>query len=506
MFLKRTGLKYKFMGLSIGLIVLSAVSGSVALHHLITLNQNYSFFYVLTIALVFTTIGVLSVLLVSKLMVQPVITLTKKIQDVENGSLEVRMDDCRSGARLDEMDRLFDGFEHMVQHLRGNIAALTKSKEEAEAYSVDLTESRNKLEAIFNGMSDGIMIIDEDFRVVSANPVIEKIMGRELAEIQGQQCYEMCNGTSQRCSYCKADVVLQKGEHLTSYCTKTVEGMGERVFEIHDFPLYGESGEIDRIIEYVKDVTDAVKMQQRLESSNRLAAIGEMAAKVAHEVRNPLNAIQGAAHYLRKTSSEDSDGYLRLIEEQVERVNKVATNMLVLSKPLQAVLYLGRLEDVVDRTLVIAQSQLKEKNIQVTKKFAPGLPGIPLDTAQMERACLNLILNAADAMQPAGQLQISIAANGNGKNGASGEHETLQMLLRDDGSGIPEGNHSELFEPFYTTKTKGTGLGLTIVKKIIDNHNGSIEIHSQPGKGTEIALNLPLNITKHETKIQDFSS
>ncbi|MFQ5706723.1 MAG: PAS domain-containing sensor histidine kinase [bacterium] len=500
MFLKRTGLKYKFIGLSIAVIVISAIAGSLMLQLLIHLNRGYSVYLVGVVALFFVIVGIFAVIVVSRLMVQPVVSLTKKVHEVQQGNLDTQFNDDPSGRRLDEIDLLFDGFQQMVQHLRENIDALTRSKEQAEQVSQELSESKKKLEAIFNGISDGIMIIDREFRIVSTNPVMQKIMGRELAEIEGQHCYEMCNGTQNRCSFCKADMAFKSGQHMTSYCTKTLDFLGgeEKIFEIHDFPLYNENGEIDQIIEYAKDVTEALKMQANLESSKRLAAIGEMAAKVAHEVRNPLNAIKGAAHYLRtEFSSADSESYLSLIEQQVERVNQVATDLLDLSKPLEAVFHPGDLENVVNRSLMIAEHQLRGRQIGVTREIAPRLPKIPLDEAQMEQALLNLILNSVDAMESGGHLRITLKMAPNGKLKTDG---MLQLVVSDNGCGIMCKDSEDLFKPFYTTKTKGTGLGLTIVKKIIDNHHGGIEIKSQKGKGTDVILTFPVELKKYEAQ------
>lgn len=502
--LKRTGLKYKFVGFSIAAIIISAILGSLVLHFLIKVNQTYSPLYLFCVALFFVIIGVGGVLLTTRLMVQPVISLTRKVYEVQQGNLDVQMNDGCKRTQLDEMDRLFEGFNHMVRNLKQNIAALTSSRQKAETYSRQLFESKKKLEAIFNGISDGIMIIDKEFRVVTANPVIEKIIGRTLPEIQGQHCYEMCNGTLQRCSFCKADIALKNGEHVTSYCTKIIEGLGEKIFEVHDFPMYDKDGEIDQIVEYVKDVTEAVRMQKNLESSRRLAETGEMAAKVAHEVRNPLNAIKGAAHYLRnEVTNGDSESYLNLIEEQVERVNKVATDLLVLSKPLEAVFHPGNLNEVMDRSLLVTQTQLEDKQISVRKEITRRLPQIPLDDAQMEQAFVNLLLNAVDAMHPGGQLRIRIDVCDSQKNS---DEKKIEVLIRDDGCGIRSVAQEELFKPFFTTKTKGTGLGLTIVKKIVDNHHGTIEIRSQEEKGTDIILALPVDIRKHETQNHNFGS
>jgi two-component system NtrC family sensor kinase len=256
------------------------------------------------------------------------------------------------------------------------------------------------LEAIFDGLPDGVMIVDRSYRIFHVNPVIEKLMGRSLGEVRGQHCYEMCQGIPQRCSFCRADTVFQLGGRASTSCTKPAfGGQGDRILEIFDFPLYDEGGRVEQVIEYVKDVTEAVKMQQHLERAQRLAEVGNMAAIVAHEVRNPLHAIRGATHYLGgEVKDEGLRSYVELIEEQVDRVSKVTANLLDFSKPLVLKFKQGTILPVVEQALQQVGRMFKEKQIQIKKDFAAALPMFPFDPAQVERALVNLLTNAVEAV------------------------------------------------------------------------------------------------------------
>jgi two-component system NtrC family sensor kinase len=496
MVFKQTGLKYKFIFITIAGIMITILAGSFVLHYLIKLNGGYSAYLLTGISSFYILAGISGILLITKFMIQPVHHLIGTVKEVCQGNLDVHFRKNHHSKRMDEMDRLYEGFDHMVQNLRETIEALTRAKEDAEKALRESFESKTKLEAIFSSISDGIMILDKDYRILKANPVIQKFMGRSSAEINNQLCYEMCNGTMQHCTFCRANVTFSTGEHVTSYCTKRFSGMEqERIFEIHDFPLFNENGEVEQIIEYVKDVTDAVRMQASLESSRRLAEIGEMAAKVAHEVRNPLTAIKGATHYLRAEIADDEmDTYLDLIEEQVGRVNQVATNLLDLSKPLKPVFQPGRLERVVERSLRVTHQQLSHKKIEVIKE-SEELPEIPLDEHQMEQVLVNLIQNSVDAMSTNGRIRIALKMF---PDREAGKERNAVLILSDNGCGIQHQQRDEIFKPFFTTKTKGTGLGLTIVKKIIDLHQGTIEVESKAGEGTDIIVTLPLEPQKHE--------
>ncbi len=506
MHFRRLGLKYRFIGITIALVVLVTFTGSLVLHWLYrSAGNTYYPGYLAAVAGFYILIGIIGVLLISKYMIQPVVHLTRKVYEVRSGNLDIEFSHHQNHVWMDEMDQLYEGFAHMVRHLRQTIEELTRAKEQAETVSRELYKSKKRLEAVFNSLSDGIMIIDRNFRIVTANPVILNLMGRTEEEIKGKYCFEMCNGSLRRCQFCRASDTFRFGEHQITYCTKPdPSGKGDRILEVHDFPMFDENREIVQIIEYVKDVTDAMQMQAKLESSRRLAEIGEMAAKVAHEVRNPLNAIKGATHYLRgEIRDRNVTMYLDLIEEQVERVNRVATDLLGLARPLEPVFHPGNLKKVVHQALWDTQQALSDKQIRVNLKLPSEVPEIPLDEKQVEQALVNLILNAVDAMEPGGELTLELKTVG-GADGQQGQF--VQLIVGDNGCGIPANLKEQIFQPFFTTKLKGTGLGLTIVKKIVEHHQGRIDIDSREKQGTRIVLHFPITIGRHEARIYSFSS
>ncbi len=503
---QQLGLKYRFILLTISGVVFTILIGGIFLHSVFTLNQNrYEPQYLFYTALFFIFIGIIAVLLISKYMIHPVVNLTEKIDEVRRGNLNVTITPMPKRAWQDEMDQLYEGFAHMLQTLKANIQALTEAKEKAEQVSRELYKSNQRLETIFNSISDGIMIIDRDFKIVGANPVILKLMGKSKEEIIGQPCYQMCNGTLKRCNFCRASLTFRHGDHEFTYCTKMDPiQKKQRILEVHDFPLYDEKGEIIQIVEYVKDVTDAMQMQANLERARRLAEIGEMAAKVAHEVRNPLNAIKGATHYLKgEIQNTHYQSYLDLIEDQVERVNHVATTLLNLARPLKPEFRSTDLREVIQRALVDTREALIDNAIHVVIDVPEDLPPVPIDENQIEQALVNIILNAIDAMERGGELTFQLQRQpGRGCE----EPDYIELAIRDTGEGIPEEIQEQIFQPFFTTKTKGTGLGLTIVKKIIDHHQGKIQLISEPQRGTMVKIQLPLTRVNHETQIYSFSS
>jgi signal transduction histidine kinase len=239
-------------------------------------------------------------------------------------------------------------------------------------------------------------------------------------------------------------------------------------------------------VEYIKDVTEKVRLAERLEHSRRLAELGEMAARVAHEVRNPLNAITGAAHYLATEHAGDDtlQKFTNLIKRQATRVNQVASDLLYVSKPLRTQFTTVQVNAVLDQSLDSLCEQLRVGHINVIHDLAPDIPPIRADELQIEQALQNVLRNAIEAMPEGGTLRIS--------TGLSPGGSAVEIRIQDTGPGIAEQDRERIFQSFYTTKIRGTGLGLTIVQRVLKNHGGEITMERPETGGTLVVLKLPL--------------
>jgi PAS domain S-box-containing protein len=506
MWLRNSGLKRKFLVSTIAVVIIMAIVGATVVYVLVHNSPANLTTALIIVTVLYIGVGITGILIISRIMVQPVVSLTAKVEEVRRGNLDTDIDTSTLRDSADEMNQLIMGFAQMVRDLRSGIEALRQSKVQAEEYSAKLEQSNRRLNAIFDHLPDGVMIIDRKFRIVHVNPVIEKFMGKTLEQVRGEHCFEMCQGTQQRCSFCRADTVFQLGGRASTFCTKPAfAGQEGRMLEIYDFPLLNEKGEVEQVIEYVKDVTDAVKMQQNLERAQRLAEIGNMAAIVAHEVRNPLNAIRGAVHYLKgECADENIVSYLKLMEEQVERVAQVASNLLDFAKPLVVEFQQSTIEPVIDQALAQVQRLIKKKRVRVLKDIAPGLPMFPMDVAQVERALINLLSNALESLPPGGNLHIS--ARQTTVNGGDLPEE-VEVVIADDGPGLGNHDPDEFFKPFFTTKLQGTGLGLFIVRKIMESHQGKARLEANTGnggRGTRAVLTFPTRLKVYESEARHF--
>lgn len=228
--------------------------------------------------------------------------------------------------------------------------------------------------------------------------------------------------------------------------------------------------------------------RERLIRSERLAVIGNMAAYIAHEIRNPLVTIGGFARILMREYADHKKvkQHTEIITEEVNRLEKILANIMDFSKPIETVKTLTQINELLENTCYLMGPYLKSAHIQVSKKFDPSIPKIIVDQTQMKQVFLNLIKNAAESMTQGGKLTVESMT----------EDEYIKIDFTDTGEGMTPEILQNLFTPFFTTKVDGTGVGLAVSQKIIDDHNGFIKIKSVPKEGTTFSISLPIkNVT-----------
>lgn len=360
---------------------------------------------------------------------------------------------------------------------------ITRKKEMED----QISDARKRLLAVFDGITDGIQVIDGDFRITAVNKSMTALLARDIRI--GARCYEACSFGAKICVDCPAEETFRTGQpsSITRKLLLTASaGPDERVVEISTFPLLDRGNRVVQVVEYIKDVTEKVRLAERLEHSRRLAELGEMAARVAHEVRNPLNAITGAAHYLSTeyTGDETLQKFTNLIKRQAVRVNQVASDLLYVSKPLRMRLTTVQVNAVLDQAVDSLCEQLHDLHIDVVQELASDIPFIQADELQIEQALQNILRNAVEAMSGGGVLRITTGCVPGG--------EAVEISVQDSGQGIAEQDRERIFQSFFTTKIKGTGLGLTIVQRVLKNHGGEIIMEYPETGGTRVIVRLPV--------------
>ncbi|NLC55448.1 MAG: hypothetical protein GX774_01250 [Armatimonadetes bacterium] len=216
------------------------------------------------------------------------------------------------------------------------------------------------------------------------------------------------------------------------------------------------------------------------------AAVSQLAASVAHELRNPLSSIKGAAQYLRNEYHEQNTirEFLDIILEEVGVLSRITTEFLDFARPMHLNLQEAHLHDSIRRLLQLVKPQMTSQGIEVITDLGPDVPATVFDAPQVEHVLRNIVINAIQAMPEGGTLLVRTRY-------ATAPLPTVEIAVSDTGTGIAAEDLGRLFAPFFTTKTKGVGLGLTIVQKIVQNHGGSLGVESQPGVGSTFTIRLP---------------
>ena len=228
---------------------------------------------------------------------------------------------------------------------------------------------------------------------------------------------------------------------------------------------------------------ELIETHQRLVTQERIAALGRAAAQVAHEVKNPLAGLLLYSHHLKNTATNLSQSEASLVDKIVDTINHLNSRVeqiLGFARPVNLTLRSGNLNEMVNDVLELLRPQLTANNVEVQLSMDQQARGM-LDNASMRGALMNLLLNAIEAMREGGTLSVATRQNG----------ETVQLEISDTGRGIPEEEVKKIFEPFYTTKAQGLGLGMPYAKRIIEQHGGTVCVNSRLGEGTTISIALP---------------
>jgi two-component system sensor histidine kinase HydH len=257
-------------------------------------------------------------------------------------------------------------------------------------------------------------------------------------------------------------------------------------------PIFEAEGKCAGAVIILRDLSEIKKLEEKVRRSEKLVAIGKLAAGVAHEIRNPLSSIRGFAQFLRHAlidRPQDCE-YAQTIVTEVDRINTVVKDLLTFARPMVAELAPTDLNELVAHTVRLVQEDARSKEVSIKVDIAPDVNKISLDRNQITQALLNLLLNALHAVGSRGCISI-------GARKIILDNEELQLYVEDDGPGISQEAVNNIFDPFFTTREKGTGLGLPIVHKIVENHDGDIRVESPvagKSRGCRFTIHIPVNI------------
>ncbi len=359
---------------------------------------------------------------------------------------------------------------------------LRQATDELREKAESLAQAKADWELTFDLIGTGIAILDKNFTIMRVNKALLQLLGKVESELVGEKCAEVLHPETRGSAGCPYEKALLKGEAV-SYEVQLPDG---RIWYVKIQPDFAE-GELKRIVHSVQDVTAERRARRLLEQTERLITIGQMAAGVAHEINNPLNAIVGMAELLYEDlTDEQAKRMVEHIREQALRIGRITKNLLTYARPRPQELAPVDINEVVREVLDMKGYQLRSNNIAVTLNLSKSLSPVLGDKLQLQQVLLNLVNNAEDAMSEQGGGTLTIVTEQS--------EDAVRLIVEDTGKGIPPEHLPHIFDPFFTTKPvgKGTGLGLAIVYGIITGHGGRIWAENRPEGGARFVIELPI--------------
>jgi len=337
--------------------------------------------------------------------------------------------------------------------------------------TTELVSEKEKLNTIVSAIGGGIVLIDKHGQIQWANQMIKDMAGMDIT---GKSCEDVCPDCSISETYSQ--------HNIETMILSNLFGQKDKYFQVTTAPVKGEDGEIHGYIRLIQDVTEMKKMEEQIIHSEKLASIGRLAAGIAHEIGNPLTSIFSFVQILREMEQDDfKKESLETIYFHINRISEILKQLSGFSRMPAGELKKCQINEIIETSINLIQYDKKAKNISIVKELLPSLPEVVCDGNMLSQVFVNLTLNAIDAMPESGTLSVkSMLEGGN-----------VVIRFEDTGMGIPKEDLTRIFDPFYTTKEKGTGLGLAVSYDIIKKMNGILNVESEIDKGSVFTITIP---------------
>jgi len=445
------------------------------------------------LAAITLVLGGIASAVVARRIARPVRQLAEGVAAISRGELDQRIEPATS----DEIGRLAVAFNHMASQLFQQRSALEAAHSELRQRFAELSDLKSYTDNIFGSLTNGIITLDLEGRVVTLNRAAESITGCSLAEVTGRFSTEVFAHSPEVGELLMETVASRVGAAFVSMMLRRPDGISVPI-EISTAPLKGGEGKDLGVVAVLRDLTPVRQLEEQMRRSDRLAALGTLAAGLAHEIKNPLTSLLTFTRHLSRKFDDPRfrQNFVTVVPRELERINGIVEGLLELARPTRLSLRPVHVPELLDRVLELYAGQIEAQQVTAVREYARGLPAMQADPEHLYRALVNLVGNALDAMEGGGCLTLR-AGWGAGPEllrpaAARLNERRLKVEVEDTGRGIPAAATAKIFNPFFTTKPGGTGLGLALTHKIIEDHGGTISLRSTPGIRTTFTVLLPL--------------
>lgn len=408
--------------------------------------------------------------LIAEVTMQPLRLIVRKVGEISHGRFNHQIP-IRSG---DELGLLSSRINMMANSLRTYMDMLKNSSEE-------LRGTKEYLESFVGHTSDSIHVTDLEGRVIQVNPAFEKMFGWKMDEVFNKT---LPNATEEgERTYAEIRKRVLRGEAVADFETVRLTKAGEILdMSVTVSPIRNESGEVVAIAEIGRNITSRKQAEEAIRRSEKLSVVGQLAAGVAHEIRNPLTTVKGFLQ-LQQQTGKVTASHLEVMLSELDRINLIVSEFLILAKPQAAQYAQTDMRNLLSDIILLLEPLARLSNVNVETRYSADVPELKCEPNQLKQVFINVLKNGIEAMPNGGTITIELEFDS--------EANKVLVRITDQGGGIPEENMPRLGEPFFTSKPNGTGLGLMVSQRIIANHKGTMEIRSEVGRGTCVEIKLP---------------
>ncbi|MEZ4600365.1 MAG: ATP-binding protein [Syntrophotaleaceae bacterium] len=349
---------------------------------------------------------------------------------------------------------------------------------------------------ILENMEEAVIAVDPEERIVLLNPAAQSCTGISERHALGRRFDAIFKGQNELLNLMRTAV--SEGRSLYSHQDILLPRSGSPPLPIRASvsPIYSKQGEGDGAVMILRDLSQVRELEEAIRRSEQLSMLGTLAAGLAHEIKNPLGGIKGAAQLLNMELPDQSPlkEYTTVMNREVDRVNGLIEELLDLARPPSTKLGPVNMGRVLADIVLLQKASQSNKTVDYQLRLDPSIPPILGDQNLLIRLFLNLIKNAGEAIEKEGVIEISSRIDSQYRINRPGERPVplVTVEIRDTGRGIPGDQLDHIFTPFFTTKSRGTGLGLALCQKIVSDHRGILRVDSTPGEGTLFTVSLPL--------------